>query len=312
MPQQLRFPVSTLVTEISKTLRDEIGVVFDVATEILPVLNLATSEIVNTDPDALVKNVPFQLAPFFATIQTQGTGYTDGDTLTAVGGTFTTAATFLVAGTNGGAIDVIVPLNYGSYTAYPTSPISVTGGTGTGCKLNFALLGGKQDIPPDGASLVAVRRFLGSDGQTIGPMIEECQMDEMTAFRPSWPMDVCGIYGQPAYPIHYMTVKEDAKRFYLWPYPNVMSVPAFVELIYRAVPDNMTLTDNFALPALYMPAAKYYTLAHVMLRLDQNDKRFEKCQKLIPIYLDLFRQSLGSASATTQMTAPPHPLNRKR
>jgi len=62
-----------------------------------------------------------------------GSGYLVNDVLTFVGGTFTTAAQVRVATLGGGgAVATVVILTPGSYTALPTNPVSVTGGTGTG------------------------------------------------------------------------------------------------------------------------------------------------------------------------------------
>jgi hypothetical protein len=72
-----------------------------------------------------------------ATIQSGGTGYTVGDTLTIVGGTpVTTAATLTVATVSGGVITSISVGTFTNYTALPTNPVSVTGGTGSGATFN--------------------------------------------------------------------------------------------------------------------------------------------------------------------------------
>lgn len=63
---------------------------------------------------------------------TPGTGYSVGDVLTAIGGTFTTAMQFTVRTALGGAIQAVDLTNPGVYSVRPTSPISVTGGTGSG------------------------------------------------------------------------------------------------------------------------------------------------------------------------------------
>lgn len=66
------------------------------------------------------------------TIGATGSAYVANDTLTLAGGTFTTAATIRVVSVTAGAITAAEVLNPGVYTARPTSPASVTGGTGTG------------------------------------------------------------------------------------------------------------------------------------------------------------------------------------
>lgn len=72
------------------------------------------------------------------TITAAGTGYMANDVLTIVGGTGT-AATFKVL-TVGGGGDVLTfsILTPGDYTVLPTSPVSVTGGAGTGATFTIA------------------------------------------------------------------------------------------------------------------------------------------------------------------------------
>lgn len=67
-----------------------------------------------------------------------GTGYTVNDVLTVVGGTpYSVAATLTVTAVSAGVITSVTPTNFGQYTALPTSPASVTGGTGSGATLNL-------------------------------------------------------------------------------------------------------------------------------------------------------------------------------
>jgi hypothetical protein len=74
-----------------------------------------------------------------ATVQAGGTGYTNGDVLTLVGGTpSSVAATFTVNGVSGGVITSVSSTNFATYSVLPTNPVSVTGGTGTGATLNVA------------------------------------------------------------------------------------------------------------------------------------------------------------------------------
>ncbi len=69
---------------------------------------------------------------------TAGTGYTIGNTLTAVGGTgnaysFTVTSVDGSGGITGGSTIV----NYGDYTVTPTNPVTFTGGSGTGFTSNM-------------------------------------------------------------------------------------------------------------------------------------------------------------------------------
>jgi len=65
-------------------------------------------------------------------ITSGGTGYTVGNVLTLVGGTFSSAATLTVSTVSSGVVTGVTVSNFGTYTVLPTNPISVTGGTGSG------------------------------------------------------------------------------------------------------------------------------------------------------------------------------------
>lgn len=71
-----------------------------------------------------------------ATVAAGGSGYSVGNTLTLVGGNFTTAATFTVATLGGGgAVATVTLATAGEYRDIPSNPVSVTGGAGTGATL---------------------------------------------------------------------------------------------------------------------------------------------------------------------------------
>jgi len=69
-----------------------------------------------------------------ATVSAGGTGYTVGDVLTVTGGTLFsgTPATVTVATLSGSAVATVTITNAGAYTALPSNPVSITGGTGSG------------------------------------------------------------------------------------------------------------------------------------------------------------------------------------
>ena len=75
-----------------------------------------------------------------ATINAAGTGYSVGDQLTCLGGTSSETCGFIVAAAPGGAISMlsINPAKMGVYTALPPNPVTLTGGTGSGAKVNIA------------------------------------------------------------------------------------------------------------------------------------------------------------------------------
>ncbi len=73
-----------------------------------------------------------KLGALSAAVVAGGTGYVVGDVLTVSGGTFTTAAQLLVTAVAGGVISAVSVQTPGVYSVLPTSPVAVTGGTGTG------------------------------------------------------------------------------------------------------------------------------------------------------------------------------------
>jgi hypothetical protein len=90
-----------------------------------------------------------------ATIAGGGTGYTVGDTLTLVGGTpVSSAGTFRVASVSGGVITAVDTPSFSAYTATPTNPVSVTGGTGSGATLNVSYFVGAFTITNAGSGYV--------------------------------------------------------------------------------------------------------------------------------------------------------------
>jgi hypothetical protein len=72
-----------------------------------------------------------------APIISGGTGYTVGDVLTFVGGTFTSTLRITVATVSSGVITSVTSTAVGEYSVLPSAPISVTGGTGTGATFSM-------------------------------------------------------------------------------------------------------------------------------------------------------------------------------
>ena len=66
------------------------------------------------------------------TVAGGGTGYTVGDVLTVQGGIFSIPVELTVDTVAAGVITAVSVSNAGNYTEAPTSPVSVTGGTGSG------------------------------------------------------------------------------------------------------------------------------------------------------------------------------------
>lgn len=94
-----------------------------------------------------------------AAINSGGTGYTVGDTLTVAGGTFTYAATLEVLAVSVGVITSVRVKTAGLYSANPSNPASVTGGTGTTATFNLTIAGN---------GWTAVRRTQQAASATVG------------------------------------------------------------------------------------------------------------------------------------------------
>ena len=110
-----------------------------------------------------------------ATVASGGTGYTNGDVLTVVGGTNPgTAATLTVTAVSSGAITAVSSTNFAQYTALPTNPVSVTGGTGSGATLNLtwsipnAVLGTSYSITNAGSGYIEQPTITFSGGGGSG------------------------------------------------------------------------------------------------------------------------------------------------
>jgi hypothetical protein len=86
-----------------------------------------------------------------------GTGYTVGNVLTIVGGTFPVQSSQLtVATVSAGVITGVTITRYGTYSAAPTNPVSVTGGTGSGATftLDYAVQTGTFTITNAGSGYI--------------------------------------------------------------------------------------------------------------------------------------------------------------
>lgn len=99
------------------------------AFEAIPTLTIAAPPGSGTTATATVASM--KAARAF--IDTQGSGYTNGDVLTVSGGTAGTTAQLTLT-VSGGLITEIAVSRAGSYSVLPSNPVSVTGGTGAGAK----------------------------------------------------------------------------------------------------------------------------------------------------------------------------------
>ena len=112
-------------TAVVNTITVTNGGAFDA----IPTLTISAPPLGGTTATATVASM--KAARAF--IDTQGSGYTNGDVLTVSGGTFGTSAQVTVT-VSGGLITEIVVSRAGSYTVLPSNAVSTSGGTGTGAK----------------------------------------------------------------------------------------------------------------------------------------------------------------------------------
>jgi hypothetical protein len=71
------------------------------------------------------------------TIASGGTGYSVGDVLTVVGGSYSSQGQINVTSNSGGVITSVTVTNGGAYYSFPANAVSVTGGTGSGATFNL-------------------------------------------------------------------------------------------------------------------------------------------------------------------------------
>jgi hypothetical protein len=93
-----------------------------------------------------------------SSIHAAGSGYTVGDVLTVVGGTGT-AAQLTVLAVSSGAVGIVAVSNGGgSYTVLPSNPVTMSGGSGSGCTLDLTF-----GQVPTLTQLVTSEVFLGEN-----------------------------------------------------------------------------------------------------------------------------------------------------
>lgn len=98
-----------------------------------------------------------------ATVAAGGSGYVVGDVLTLSGGTGNVASTFRVATVSSGVVTSVTVVEQGSYATAPTSPVSTTGGSGTGCTLTVTFGNGTSE-----AEIIMEGPGSGSDEIYVG------------------------------------------------------------------------------------------------------------------------------------------------
>lgn len=114
-----------------------------------------------------------------ATIVDDGAGYSVNDVLIVQGGTFLLQARIRVTAQSGGNITAFLIQNPGDYTAFPSNPVSVSGGTGTGAMFDlilegFASIGGQTIAYRDICYIIPDEEapYVGNSGSIKPPSFE--------------------------------------------------------------------------------------------------------------------------------------------
>ena len=95
-----------------------------------------TASAPTTAGGATASGTPTNMTASGFTVASGGTGYTVGNVLTVTGGS-TGNCTLTVTAVSSGAVTAATLATTVSYTALPTNPVSVTGGTGSGATFNL-------------------------------------------------------------------------------------------------------------------------------------------------------------------------------
>jgi hypothetical protein len=96
----------------------------------------------NHEPEIEVRGVSSGDYASGATVAAGGTGYTVGDLLTPSTGTYIVTPIIEVTSVSGGVVTGVQINNPGICTSPPTNPVTMNGGTGSGCTINFTWTAG--------------------------------------------------------------------------------------------------------------------------------------------------------------------------
>jgi len=113
-----------------------------------------TASAPTTAGGSTASGVPASMTASGYTVASGGTGYTVGNVLTVTGGTGGNC-TLTVTAVSAGAVTTATLATTLSYTALPTNPVSVTGGTGSGATFNLSYgIGNSFNITNAGSGYV--------------------------------------------------------------------------------------------------------------------------------------------------------------
>lgn len=162
-----------------------------------------------------------------------------------------------------------------------------------------------QVLPADAVAIVDVRMDLGTDGVPTG-IVTNVTKDHLDASQPGWVADVVGRNGAPTGITHFVNDDRDPRRFYVWPIPDVDSWQ--VQLVYSQVPDDVTLADDYPLPAMYLGASKLYVMARALARRSEKEAGID--MKLIEYFTAEYKAMMGATVAAIETQLPRKKVNR--
>lgn len=126
---------------------------------------------------------------------------------------------------------------------------------------NVALVGGtKQSIPSGGIRLLRVTRNMGSDGNTPGRAIRECEREALDNEVPDWHYARAAKVTQ-----HFVFDNIDPRHYYVYPAATgaqgVPQTDCNIEIIYSATPAKAATADDvLTLGDQYLPPLTDYVL----------------------------------------------------
>jgi hypothetical protein len=154
--------------------------------------------------------------------------------------------------------------------------------------------GTKQSLPADALALTEVVRNMGTNGTTPGAAIRLVNREILDAQVPNW-----HIAPASATVKHYVFNPLDPKTFYVYP-PQPATGQGRVEIIYPAIPANITLADNILLDDIYVTVLVNY----IMHRAYSKDTEYAANAQLASAYYQAFTAMLGSKTASEAATNP--------
>ena len=152
--------------------------------------------------------------------------------------------------------------------------------------------GTRQSLPADGVQLIDVVRNMGAAGTDPGKAVRIVLREVLDAQVPDWHSET------PASSIkHYVYSVLDPQTFYVYPPSNGLG---YVELVYGALPADVTIQGSISLGDIYANAL----LDYMLYRAYSKDSEFSADQNRAAIYQSAFISALVGKSKVEAGTNP--------